>query len=108
MPADLTAGTRVRLMDPPGSRVPFGTVGIALEAPNNSGQFWAQYPQGRMHTRTSEVQVLPRTKRGEADADIALIRRAKEDALGRDDHVAASEARDIEKGLMYEQATLPG
>ena len=54
----IVKGTRVKLVDPPGRRVPFGAIGTAEEAPNSSGLFWVQFPQMRMHTRVSEVEVV--------------------------------------------------
>ncbi len=54
----IMAGTKVRLTDPPGTKVPYGAVGIAEEAPNSNGLFWVQFPQLRMHTRVSEVEVV--------------------------------------------------
>ena len=54
----ITEGTRVRLTDPPGTKVPYGAVGVAEEAPGAGGLFWATFPQGRMHTRRSEVKIV--------------------------------------------------
>lgn len=57
----ITAGTKVRLVNPPGIKVPYGTVGVAEEAPGAGGLFWVQFPQMRMHTRVSEVEILADT-----------------------------------------------
>jgi hypothetical protein len=65
----IAEGTRVRLTDPPGTQVPYGAVGIAEGAPADSGLFWAQFPQGRMHTRVSEVEILA------GDPDLTEIER---------------------------------
>ena len=56
---EIEQGTRVRLTDPPGTKVPYGAVGIAEGPPGSGGLFWVQFPQGRMHTRISEVEVVP-------------------------------------------------
>ena len=50
-------GTKVRLVSPPGTKVPYGAIGTAGEAPGAGGLFWAVFPQGRMHTRVSEVEI---------------------------------------------------
>lgn len=51
-------GTRVRLIDPPGSKVPYGAVGVAEGPPLAGGLFWVQFPQGRMDVRVSEVEIV--------------------------------------------------
>jgi hypothetical protein len=56
-------GTKVRLIDPPGTKVPYGTIGIADEEPGDSGLFWVRFPQGRMHTRVSEVEIVKQGER---------------------------------------------
>ena len=54
----ITAGTVVRLVDPPGTAVPYGALGTAEGPPSISGLFWVQFPERRMHTRTSEVEIV--------------------------------------------------
>ena len=53
----IKAGTRVRLIHPPGTGFPYDAVGVAQEAPGDSGLFLVQFPQARMHTRVSEVEI---------------------------------------------------
>lgn len=51
-------GTRVRLINPPGTKFSYGDIGVAEGPPNSSGLFWAQFPAGSMHTRVSEVEIV--------------------------------------------------
>jgi hypothetical protein len=83
--ADIAQGTRVRLTGPPGTRVPYGAVGTAEGPPGDGGLFWAQFPQGRMHTRIGEVEIVhePGTP-GQSETDRLLAEIAGlEDRLDR-------------------------
>jgi hypothetical protein len=51
-------GTKVRLIDPPGAKVPYGAIGIAEGEPGDGDLFWARFPQGRMDVRVCEVEII--------------------------------------------------
>ena len=60
--SEITEGTRVRLIDPHGTKVRYGAEGVADGPPNSSGLFWATFPAGSMHTRVSEVEIITEEK----------------------------------------------
>jgi|HubBroStandDraft_3_1064219.scaffolds.fasta_scaffold12282_3 hypothetical protein len=48
----ITEGTRIRRTDS-------GTVGVAATSPGLDGMFWANFPEGRVHTWVGDVEVVP-------------------------------------------------